>query len=186
MDPLNLPNLLTASRVIASFFLLFCGLQRNWEAAFWLFGFAALTDMMDGALARLLRQRTRLGAFLDPMADKLLMFFSFLILTLGGWIPWFLTGLVIARDLFITLGVFYLRFKKIRIVYRPTYLSKMTTLFQIVTVLSAFWLVRESIHGTSGDFFQEILPVLIGITTLLTAVTGIQYYRIGKRMAHAN
>lgn len=177
--PVNLPNVLTIFRILASFAFLTFGLKTRWEVAFVVFCFAAFTDMVDGTIARLLGQRTRLGAFLDPMADKLLMFFGFLTLAMARILPWTLTALVIARDLLIVTGLVILKWRKVPIVYQPTAFSKVTTFFQIITVFSALLLVR-------GVPFEKtvtgVLPVIIWLTALLTVATGVQYFRIGLRM----
>lgn len=173
---MNLPNLITGFRIVASFVFLFYGIQSRWDVAFPLFCVAAFSDLVDGAIARLFHQRTQLGAFLDPAADKLLMLFGFMTLTFGGYLPVTLTLLVIARDVMISVGVIYLKCKKVPFVSRPTYLSKITTLFQILTVFSALL----TIEGT-----VERPPVLWIATGLLTAVTTLQYIRMGLRIIHA-
>ncbi|MBI3541519.1 MAG: CDP-alcohol phosphatidyltransferase family protein, partial [Deltaproteobacteria bacterium] len=173
---MNIPNILTLFRIAASFVFLFYSFRGEWSIAFWIFCVAAFTDMVDGSIARLLRQRTRLGAVLDPMADKLLMFFGFVTLTKGHFIAWWLTTLVIMRDLLIVGGVFYLRRQKIPIVFRPTYLSKATTFFQIVTLFSALMVTRNQF------FLQAYFPIIMAVTAGLTFITGMQYVRIGLRM----
>lgn len=178
MKDFNLPNFLTVVRIIASFGVLSFGLRGMWNVAFPLFCAAALTDMVDGSIARILGQRTRLGAFLDPAGDKLLMFFSFLTLTLGGYIPVAFFLLVFFRDLFITIGIFIFKVKKIYVIYRPTYLSKMTTFFQILTVLSAM-IATQRFHPPWRLPYDILWAYILGIATLMTAVTGVQYFKIG-------
>lgn len=184
MKDLNLPNFLTVIRIVSSFGVLSFGLKGRWDVAFPLFCAAALTDMVDGSVARILGQRTRLGGFLDPAADKLLMFFSFLTLTLGGYIPIAFFLLVFCRDLLITVGIIIFKVKKIYVVYRPTYLSKLTTLLQILTVLSAM-VSTQRFHLPWHLPYDRIWVVLLGTTTLMTAVTGVQYFKIGWDLLHA-
>ncbi len=172
---MNIPNLLTLFRIVASFAVLYYGVRNEWTLAFPIFCIAALTDMIDGAVARLLHQRTRLGSFLDPMADKLLMFFSFVALTLGHFLPLPLTILVIARDLLISAGILILKIKKIPMIYRPTTLSKMTTLSQIILVFTAMLMTR----GVAPPFPIRFAVV---VTALLTFTTALQYLRIGLKM----
>ncbi len=185
---MNLPNVLTLFRILAAFVFLYYALCGDWAVAFPIFCAAAFTDLVDGSIARLLSQRTRLGAFLDPMADKLLMLFGFLTLTLSHYVPLFLTILIIGRDLMIVLGLLFLKLKKVPLVYKPTYLSKCTTLFQILTVFSALFLTRGVPYlekTASGHFFLEALPSLMIMTAILTVTTAIQYSFIGWRMLHA-
>jgi len=162
----------------ASFVLLFYGLMGRWDIATPIFLAAAATDLVDGSIARLLKQRTRLGAFLDPVADKLLMFGGFLSLTVGGFIPWPLAVLVFGRDGLISLGVYLIKRSGTRIVYSPTYLSKLTTLFQIFAVFGGF-ARTQSIPRFSGEPYDKMWTFVLGITTVLTAVTAVQYTRIG-------
>ncbi len=184
MESLNAPNFLTFIRMIASFGVLVYGLQNRWEIAFPIFCLAAFTDMIDGTVARILGQRTRLGGFLDPTADKLLMFFSFLALTKGGYIPVPITGLVIARDLFISVGLAILKSRKAPIVYRPTYLSKATTFFQITTILAALLTTQK--FALPFDLRNGLIwNLILATTTVLTAATGVQYFRIGWNMLHS-
>jgi cardiolipin synthase len=185
MGSLNLPNLITLFRILASFVFLYYGLKKDWEVAFPIFVIAAATDMIDGTIARVLRQRTQLGGFLDPTADKLLMFFSFLTLTLSGYLPLALTLAVFGRDLLISAGLVLLKVKRVPIVYRPTYLSKLTTLFQILTVFGALLMTQE-LSRLRATFYGRILlggetfALVLGLTALLTVVTAVQYLRIGR------
>lgn len=105
----HLPNLLTALQLAAApafAFLLVSGADR---AALGVFAFAGLTDAADGFLAKRFGIATRVGRFLDPAADKLLMFASFLTLTILGVAPLWLTLLVIARDAAIVGGILFAR-----------------------------------------------------------------------------
>ena len=179
---MNLPNAISLIRSVAAFVFLYFALAGEWRIAFPIFWIAALTDMIDGSLARLLGQRTRLGAFLDPMADKLLMFFGFLSLTIHRILPLPLTGLVVARDLLIVLGLVFLKWRRVPVVYRPTYLSKATTFFQILTLLGGL-LSTQGIPAASYDRIFSVARLLVqGVTALLTAATGVQYFRMGWRM----
>ncbi len=174
---MNIPNLLTSLRIVASFFFLYFGLHNDWNLALPVFCAAAATDMIDGALARLLKQRTSLGGFLDPMADKLLLFFSFVTLTLHHYIPVELTILVILRDLMIISGLFYLQWQRVSVAYKPTYLSKANTLFQVLTVFVA--LVESN---NLFPFLVKGMPYLVWITSFLTVTTGVHYFVIGWRI----
>ena len=86
-DLLNLPNSLTLLRLFS--IPLFLGLlgYRHYRAALWVFGFAALTDSLDGTVARWFDAKTELGSFLDPFADKLMLVSAFVVLTMDGDFP---------------------------------------------------------------------------------------------------
>jgi cardiolipin synthase len=81
------PNLLTLLRICLAPFLVAAILEGNFGLSFGLFVAAGLTDALDGALARVLKQRTMLGQYLDPVADKLLLSTLFLVLMHEGLIP---------------------------------------------------------------------------------------------------
>jgi cardiolipin synthase len=98
---LTVPNQLTFLRLgFLPFFIIFV-LYRRYSWALAILVLAALTDGMDGMLARTLHQKTALGAYLDPIADKLLLSSSFVALALEGQIRWWLTILVLGRDVLI-------------------------------------------------------------------------------------
>src|SRR5690554_2202148 len=101
---LTLPNFLTLLRIIAIPVFLICLADRNYAAAFILFLAAGITDTVDGAVARLTNSRSTLGAVLDPMADKLLLLSSFIVLGFTGAIATWLVVLVVVRDVIVVLG----------------------------------------------------------------------------------
>ncbi len=171
---LNFPNLLSITRIIliAPFIVLLT--EQNRTGAFWVYIVAALTDAVDGALARLLKQRTALGAYLDPAADKLFMTASFVTLALLRSLPVWLTIIVILRDLVIVAGLIILRWNSRRPEVRPSLLSKGTTLFQLVTI-------------GAGTLFESGMfkEALILITALATVISGLQYIGIGYKILKA-
>src|ERR1700731_66338 len=107
---LNLPNFLTMCRIGSiPIFLIFLTRQRYTEALY-VFAAAAVTDGLDGAVARWFDSRTELGAFLDPFADKLMLVSAFVVLTIDGEFPAWLFGIVIIRDVIIVFGYFLVAF----------------------------------------------------------------------------
>lgn len=185
MNILTIPNLLTLSRMILTVFFFSAGLQDEWTWALWLYAVAALTDMIDGTMARLLNQKSRVGAFLDPMADKLMMLGGVTLLTLQDIMPWWLTALIIGRDLIIVFGVFYLPHRGIEIEYRPTILSKLTTLLQILTIIVGL-ITAATLHGVRLPdpitMSMAYYGWIIAATAVLTLVTAVQYSAIGIRL----
>ncbi len=97
------PNLLTVLRICLAPFLVAAILENNFTLSFALFVVAGLTDALDGVLARILKQRTVLGQYLDPIADKLLLSTLFLVLMYKGLMPTTVTILVFGRDVGILL-----------------------------------------------------------------------------------
>jgi cardiolipin synthase (CMP-forming) len=128
------PNLLTLLRIVIAPFLVVAVLQRRFELAFTLFLMAACTDAMDGLLARWLRQRTMLGQYLDPIADKLLLSSLFLVLTRMGILEARITVVVFGRDIgmLITAGILY-RMTNLRD-FHPSLLGKANSFSQVVTI----------------------------------------------------
>ena len=111
-------------------------LDGHWKFAFVLLWLAGISDGLDGLLARALKQRTTLGQFLDPIADKALLSTLFLVLTHVGVIPRYVTVLVFSRDLGILLISTLLYVTNILRDFRPTWLGKLNTCLQILTVLA--------------------------------------------------
>ena len=128
------PNLLTLMRLFIIPFLVIAILDGRYRVAFTLFVVAGFSDGFDGLLARALSQRTSLGQYLDPIADKLLLSTLFLVLTHMGLVPRYVTVLVFSRDLGILLISTLLFATGTLRDFRPSPLGKLNTLVQIVSV----------------------------------------------------
>ena len=132
------PNLLTLLRLLTIPFLLISILDGHFGTAFVLFLLAGLSDGFDGLLARVLEQRTRLGLYLDPIADKILMSSLFVVLTHVHLIPRYVTALVFGRDIGILSIASLLFFTDAARDFRPTILGKLSTVVQILGLTSVF------------------------------------------------
>ena len=131
---INIPNILTVIRILlVPLFVIFL-LKNMFHFALLVFTIAAISDCFDGLIARYLNQRTVLGAYLDPLADKLLLSSSFIILAVIKSIPKWLAVIVISRDILIMLGVAIFAMTDIKFEIRPRITSKLTTVFQISTI----------------------------------------------------
>ena len=128
------PNILTLLRICLAPFLVAAILEDRYALSFGLFVAAGLTDALDGTLARLLKQRTMLGQYLDPVADKLLLSTLFLVLTHNGLIPARVTVLVFGRDVGILVVAAILYAAVGRREFRPSIFGKANTLVQIAAV----------------------------------------------------
>jgi len=126
------PNLLTMMRLFVLPFLVIQILDAHWRIAFALLWIAGISDGLDGLLARMLHQSTRLGEYLDPIADKALLSTLFLVLTHVGVIPLYVTVLVFSRDLGILLISTLLYVTNTLRDFRPTWLGKLSTAVQIL------------------------------------------------------
>jgi len=172
---MNLPNTLTILRVLLiPAFVIFI-INHNYIYALFTFAIAGITDGLDGLLARLTHQKTELGAYLDPIADKLLLVSAYLSLAIVEILPGWLSVIVITRDVIILLGmlVIILISRPPRI--HPSFISKMTTTFQITTVLFA-------LLGEFHASFKLLTPGAIYGTTFLTILSGIHYIYVGTRI----
>jgi cardiolipin synthase len=172
---MNLPNTLTIIRVllIPAFVILIMNHSFWW--AFVIFAIAGITDGLDGLLARLTHQKTELGAYLDPIADKLLLISAYLSLAIAEVLPGWLSVIVITRDVIILLGLLVIILIGHSPRITPSFISKLTTLFQITTVLLAL------LEGYR-PFFKQLTPIAIYGTTLLTILSGIHYLYVGTRI----
>lgn len=177
---MNIPNLLTILRILLVPLVVILLMDGAFFAALLVFLLAGITDGLDGFLARVLKQKTLLGAYLDPLADKALIASSFVTLSILGFIPGWLTVLVITRDLMILFGILLLTLLSIPFEINPVAVSKMTTAFQIFTVL----LVLVAVNF-NREALNPLVEVLFWATAFLTILSGLSYVRKGIGMFSA-
>lgn len=175
---MNLPNTLTVARIVIIPVFITAVLYHKHRHALALFVIAALTDLLDGYIARVTNQKTALGQFLDPLADKFLLVSSFILFSVQGWIPLWLTITIISRDLIVVIGWFLLYLLTHRVTIEPVLLGKTAIALQLITLT----LVLLSINLSSIIPRQEILFI---VTAALTAISGLQYIYKGLRLADA-
>jgi cardiolipin synthase len=132
----NAPNQLTLMRLFFIPFIAICVMEHRFHAALILVVLAGLSDGLDGLAARLLHQQTRIGEYLDPIADKLLLSSLFLVLSANHIIPWRYTVLVFSRDLGILIISALLYAMGLRD-FRPGIFGKINTACQIAAVFFA-------------------------------------------------
>lgn len=133
------PNLLTLLRLFIIPFLIIEILDGSYRRAFALFALAGISDALDGLLARWLSQRTTLGLYLDPIADKLLLSTLFVVLTHVGLVPRYVTVLVFSRDLGILLIATLLFATGTLRNFHPSLLGKLNTVIQIMGLTAVLW-----------------------------------------------
>jgi cardiolipin synthase (CMP-forming) len=168
---LNLPNFLTLVRIVAIPFFLVLLASHLYVDALVVFVIGGLTDALDGFLARKMNQKTSLGAHLDPIADKLLLTSSFIMLGMMGALPLWLVVLVVSRDVVILAGFVFISFLVAeRIEVQPTLIGKLSTAFQLLTI--AVVLVMQANAQILTPWADD---VLIFITAATTVVSGVQY-----------
>jgi len=131
---LTLPNFLTLLRIIAVPAFLILLINHHYGTALVLFMAAGITDTVDGVLARLTDSKSELGATMDPLADKLLLISSFVMLTWLGAVPSWLLILVLTRDVVILLGYLVIYFVSTPMEIDPTLVGKLNTFNEMFTI----------------------------------------------------
>jgi cardiolipin synthase (CMP-forming) len=168
---LNLPNTITLLRILTVPVFLECLAYHLYLEALVVFAISGLTDFLDGLLARWMNQQTPLGAYLDPVADKLLVVSSFIMLGSIDGLPVWLTVVVVARDAIIVIGysVIYFLVEE-RWEARPSRIGKWSTTFQLLTLAVAL----ARLHDPKM-FSTEIFSFFIVVTAVLTVLSGCYY-----------
>ena len=172
---MNLPNMMTLIRVLLIPVFVICIINKLFEWALVTFAVAGLTDGIDGMVARITHKRTELGAYLDPIADKLLLSSAYITLAIIEILPSWLTVIVITRDVIISVGFLVLLLTNYHPKIRPSLVSKVTTDFQIATILLVLMARYYSI-------FQQLSTIAIYGTTLFTILSGSHYVYVGMRI----
>jgi cardiolipin synthase len=173
----TLPNVITLLRIAAVPVVAWLIQQQRWEAACWLFLAAAVSDGIDGLLARWLNQMTQLGAALDTVADKALGVVTLVMLTQADAIPLWVTLAILVRDSIIVLGAMSYRGMAGHLEIHPTWLGK-THMF------AEFALLALVLGGLAGllDLDDWLLPLFITVF-IIAVVSGVQYVWIWSAKA---
>lgn len=172
-----IPTFLSLLRILLTpiFVLLFWQGGNKLLLSIGVFTLAALTDAFDGYFARRYRVTSSLGAFLDPLADKILIGSTFICLAIKGLAPWWLVVLIMMRDALVTL----LRMSAVErgLFLATTKLAKYKTVVQFVALYMAFvWLVvHEVLQWAGGDRTAGVVMASMYVMVFLTAYTGIDY-----------
>ncbi|MGO8718719.1 MAG: CDP-alcohol phosphatidyltransferase family protein [Acidobacteriaceae bacterium] len=173
-----LPNQLTLLRLSIVPFLVLAILDAHYHRAFVLMVVAGVSDGLDGALARIFRQRTELGSYLDPIADKLLLSTLFLVLTHVGLVSMRITVMVFSRDLGIVIISALLYATTGTRDFHPSWLGKGNTVAQILAVCSV---VLAQTHPAYWVLWTR--HVSLEATLWLTVLSGFHYlWRSGRRL----
>lgn len=171
---MNWANRLTITRIILIPVFISTVLYHRLDIALIVFSVAALTDGLDGYIARTRNERTTFGAFMDPLADKLLIDTAFICFALISGLPEYLKMpayvplIVISRDVIIIMGVIITYFLTSSINIKPSMIGKVTTFFQMLTIISLL----------VGVFYS---PIIWNITVIFTVISGLDYLKKGTR-----
>jgi len=170
----TIPNVITLARILLTPLFIIFLIQGRYHKALAVFLLAGVSDLADGLIARTMHQRSRLGAYLDPMADKILMSASFVTLSIYHQIPSWLTVIVISRDVALALGVMIFKLADYQLVIRPTLAGKWTTTLQVATVLLV-------LIAKIWPLPSVVLLAFFWLTGGLTAISGIHYIYRGLK-----
>jgi cardiolipin synthase len=161
------PNLLTLMRLFIIPFLVIEILDGHYLLSFALFMLAGVSDALDGLLARWLSQKTSLGQYLDPIADKLLLSTLFVVLTHVGLIPRYVTVLVFSRDVGILLISTLLFATGSLRDFRPSLFGKLNTLMQILALIAV--LCQKIFLSAQLSTLRDVLLRAIAVLAPLSA-----------------
>jgi cardiolipin synthase len=174
----TLPNAITFARLCAVPGAVWLVLQHRLDAAFWVFVAAGVSDGIDGWMARAWNMRSRLGAILDPVADKALLVSIYVTLAAVGVLPDWLAILVVFRDLLIVGGVLVLYVLGQPPSIQPILLSKANTVLQIALAAAALLVAGYDLSA------GPLIEVLIAATAASTVVSGAVYVWQAARRPH--
>lgn len=166
--PINVPNTLTLIRILLTPLFAICLIKNFLSLALLVFAIAAVSDGVDGLIARLFHQKTTLGAYLDPAADKLLLTTAFVTLAIKELIPSWLAVIVITRDVLIVFGIALVIITGREFQPVPSILSKATTVAQLASVLTV-------LVGYQAERIAQVQGPLFWFAAGITMVSGFQY-----------
>lgn len=169
MSPRHIPNIISVARILLVYPVVDAILALDCRRAVVWFAVAGLSDGVDGFLARFFGWQSRLGSYLDPVADKLLLSASFICLAWVGVLPVWLAVLVVVRDVVIFGGAVAYYFLLEPFEGRPSLLSKLNTLCQLLLVFAVL-LPTDWMSLPTGA-----ITALIWLVTLSTVASGLLY-----------
>ena len=168
---MSVANLITLARLLAAPLAIWLVLDDRMAPAFWLFVAAGLSDAVDGFIAKRFDQRSRLGALLDPVADKVLLLSMFVTLGVAGQLPNWIVILVVFRDILIIGGFLLASAVAHPIPTKPLFVSKLNTALQIALVAA----VLARLGLGLGEYARTVTLALVYATALTTVLSGGGY-----------
>lgn len=159
------PNLISLARLASVPLIAWMLLENHIMAAFITCILAGLSDILDGFVARILKTPSLVGAYLDPLADKALLVGMYFLLGYKEFIPLWLVALIIFRDVLIIGGALLLYMFEKSFTVKPLMISKINTLFQIIT---AAWVLGAQAFSLNMPVITESLIYIVTATTILS------------------
>ena len=173
----NLPNILTLGRILLLPFFAVTIIYGEFKIALLIFFLASVTDFLDGFIARIKNQTTYFGRILDPVADKFFLITSFVLMSAYGFIPKWLTIIVISKDVIVLTGCVIIYIVTHNLKIEPTFIGKVTSASQFILI--GLILVFLNIDETMNMHISLFISVAV-----LTAVSGLHYVYRGLKQAH--
>ena len=167
--PLTIPNLITILRFVLVPAVVLAMLNMRWDWAFAGFLVAGISDGVDGFIARRFNQHSKLGAYLDPMADKVLLVSVFVVMGFIGQLPLWLVVTMVSRDALIICAVLLSTVMAHPVEMKPLYVSKANTAVQIVLAAVVLGELAFSIH------LDPLRPALILLSGVMTVASAAAY-----------
>jgi cardiolipin synthase len=171
-----IPNIITFLRLLLAPMMVVLIISHHWVAAAFLFLAAAVSDVLDGLIARRFEMRSTLGACIDPVADKALLICVYVALSIVGVLPVWLTVIVVARDILITLGIVTLWLAGRTPTIKPLIIGKASTVAQISLAV-----LTLAACATQMELSGWVSTCLIYGVALLTLLSGMAYSRVWLR-----
>jgi cardiolipin synthase len=165
----HLPNLICLARIALIWPIVAALGNANYDFALLLFAVAAVSDGLDGFLAKRFGWTSELGKILDPAADKLLLISVFVMATSLGLVPWWVAVTAVTRDVAIILAAIVLRIWSGPLEGRPSIISKINTLLQLIYLLGVIT------HAAGYGPPQGFLATLAVVTVITTLLSGVNY-----------
>jgi cardiolipin synthase len=162
------PNIISLARLISVPLIVWLMLEHRYAAAFWLFIAAGISDGVDGFLAKRFDWRTRLGSFLDPLADKALLVSIYVTLGMQGYLPSWLVILVVSRDILIVGAVLLSLFLGHGLHVEPLRISKANTVAQIGL---AGLMLGSMDYGVAVEWIVCFGSIVVALTTIASGTS---------------
>jgi cardiolipin synthase len=168
----NIPNAITLCRILLVPLLVRLLILEDYRGALWVFLAAGLSDALDGYIAKRFDMCSRLGSFLDPLADKLLLVSSVVILARSGNLPVWLAATLVTRDVVIVggAGAYYLRTGNLEMA--PSIPGKLNTFIQICLVFALI------LHLSGAARIAGLFPLLFAVAFLAALISGGHYVTV--------
>jgi len=174
---MTIPNIITMIRILLTPIFVIYVINDQLLTGLVILVICGISDGLDGMIARVFKQKSRLGSYLDPLADKIILSSAFIALSIRGFLPSWLSVVVISRDILILIGIIIIYLNDINLDIKPVFSSKITTCFQFTTVIAV--LAQEYLLA-----YQDYYSYMYYVTALFTIISFLQYlYQWQKMMA---